>query len=241
MTFLYKILGMLLQLLPKIKKVKLLDMEAKFFLPINNHYVIDDISDLNNGTREPKLYEWLNSIKDNSIYFDIGTSYGQEVSLLSGSKNKKIKVVGFDCSLATAHFCAINKKLNNDNFQFIFAAISDVTGKLTKIETSSDIHRLSSKRGVIKYSYDVMTLKLDDFCLEKGVYPTHLKIDIDGQEFEALKGAENILKRSELKEIFIEIENKNYQQVTKYIKSFGFKIIFEIKKIENTETIFLKS
>ena len=93
----------------------------------------------------------------------------------------------------------------------------------------------------MKYSYDVMTLKLDDFCLEKDVYPTHLKIDIDGQEFKALKGAENILKRSELKEIFIEVENKNYQQVTKYIKSFGFKIIFEIKKIKNTETIFLKS
>ena len=91
---LYKILGMIFQLFPKIKIVNLLDMQSKFFLPINNHHVVNDITNLSKGTREPKLYEWLNSIKDNSIYFDIGTSYGQEVSLLSGSKNKKIKVIG---------------------------------------------------------------------------------------------------------------------------------------------------
>jgi len=235
---LYKILGMIFQLFPKIKIVNLLDMQSKFFLPINNHHVINDITNLSKGTREPKLYEWLNSIKDNSIYFDIGTSYGQEVSLLSGVKDKKIKIIGFDCSLATAHFCAINKKLNNDNFEFIFAAISNTTGKLTKIETTSDIYKLSADRGVMKYSYDVMTLRLDDFCSDKNIYPTHLKIDIDGQEFGALNGAENILKGSLLKEIFIEIINEDCLKVTDYIKSFGFKVVWHNKKTQNQEFIF---
>ena len=35
----------------------------------------------------------LNSIQDNSIYFDVGTSYGQEVTLLSGSKKKNINKI----------------------------------------------------------------------------------------------------------------------------------------------------
>lgn len=235
---LYKILGVVFQLFPKIKNVNLFDMESKFFLPINNHFVINDIIDLSKGTREPKLYKWLNSIEDNSVYFDIGTSYGQEVSLLSGAKNKKIKIIGFDCSLATAHFCAINKKLNNDNFEFIFAVISNSTGKLTKIETSSDIYKLTSKRNVLKYTYQVMTLKLDDFCSNNNIYPTHLKIDIDGQEFGALKGAENILKGSLLKEIFIEIINEDCLKVTDYIKSFGFKVVWHNKKTQNQEFIF---
>ena len=229
---------MFFQLLPKIKNITLLDVQSKFFLPINNHYVINDITNLSKGTREPKLYEWLNSINDNSVYFDIGTSYGQEVSLLSGTKNKKIKIIGFDCSLATGHFCAINKKLNNDNFEFIFAAISDTTGKLTKIETTSDIHKLSSNRGVMKYSYDVMTLKLDDFCSNNNIYPSHLKIDIDGQEFGALKGAEIILKGSVLKEIFIEIVNEDCLKITDYIKSFGFKVMWHSKNIQDQEFIF---
>ena len=42
-TFLYKIIGMALQLLPKIKQVNLLSFRSKFFLPISNHYVINDI------------------------------------------------------------------------------------------------------------------------------------------------------------------------------------------------------
>ena len=229
---------MIFQLFPKIKIVNLLDMQSKFFLPINNHHVINDITNLSKGTREPKLYKWLNSIEDNSVYFDIGTSYGQEVSLLSGAKNKKIKIIGFDCSLATAHFCAINKKLNNDNFEFIFAVISNSTGKLTKIETSSDIYKLTSKRNVLKYTYQVMTLKLDDFCSNNNIYPTHLKIDIDGQEFGALKGAENNLKGSVLKEIFIEIINEDCLKVTDYIKSFGFKVVWHNKKTQNQEFIF---
>ena len=184
---------MFLQILPKIKRIKILDMEANFFLPINNHYVCGDLINLSKGKREPKLYEWLNSIKSNSTYFDVGTSYGQEVTLLSDLKTKNIKIVGFDCSLATAHFCALNKKLNNDNFDFIFAAISNTTGKLVKINTSSDVHMLNLHRGVVIYSYDVMTLKLDDFCKNHNLYPSHIKIDVDGAEFNVIKGAENIL------------------------------------------------
>ena len=70
------------------------------------------------------------------------------------------------------------------------------------------------------------------------IYPTHLKIDIDGQEFGALKGAENNLKGSVLKEIFIEIINEDCLKVTDYIKSFGFKVVWHNKKTQNQEFIF---
>ena len=83
-----------------------------------------------------------------------------------------------------------------------------------------------------------MTLKLDDFCSNNNIYPTHLKIDIDGQEFRALKGAENNLKGSVLKEIFVEIINEDCLKVTDYIKSFGFKIVWHNKKTQNQEFIF---
>ena len=132
----------------------------------------------------------------------------------------------------------VDKKLNNDNFEFIFAVISNSTGKLTKIDTSSDIYRLTSKRNVLKYTYQVMTLKLDDFCSNNNIYPTHLKIDTDGQEFGALNGTENNLKGSVLKEIFIEIINEDCLKVTDYIKSFGFKVVWHNKKTQNQEFIF---
>ena len=72
-----KFFGKILQLFPKYKEIKFLNMKSNFFVPINNHYVCQDLINLSKGKREPKLFEWLNSIENNSVYFDVGTSYGQ--------------------------------------------------------------------------------------------------------------------------------------------------------------------
>ena len=80
-------------------------MKAKFFVPINNHYICEDLIDISKQKREPPLYNWLNNLEDGSILFDVGTSYGQESSLASSFKNKNVKVFGFDCSLYQSHFC----------------------------------------------------------------------------------------------------------------------------------------
>ena len=219
--FLYSIFGRFLQLFPKYKKIKVLDLEADFYMPAYNPYVCIDLARLSKGNREPELYKWLNSIEDNSTYFDIGTSYGQEVSLLSNNRNN-LRVVGFDCSLSASHFCAINKKINRDSFEFVFAAITDRTGDILKIEANTDIDRKN------KYCYEVMTLTLDDFCKMRNIYPTHLKIDVDGPELKVIKGAEIIFGRSELKEIFIEINN-NYSEIIKILNQYGFEIKSEKK------------
>ena len=81
--FLYSIFGRILQLLPNFIKVKILNMESFFYVPVHNHYMALDLIRLKKGIREPKTFEWLSSIPDNSVYFDIGTDYGQEVTLLS--------------------------------------------------------------------------------------------------------------------------------------------------------------
>lgn len=238
--FLNKFFGKILQLFPKYKEIKFLNMKANFFVPINNHYVCQDLINLSKGRREPKLFEWLNSIENNSVYFDVGTSYGQEVTLVSSLLEKDVKVVGFDCSLQQSHICALNKKLNNDNFRFVFAAISDKSSELINISTASDIHIKSLYKKVIHYNYDVMTLSLDDFSKEQNLIPTHLKIDVDGNESKVLKGATNILKSKELKQIYIEIE-ETHTDLIEYIKNFGFKVNWERIDGKYKEMIFIKS
>ena len=179
--YLYSIFGRFLQLLPKFKNISVLGIKSKFYLPIYNHYVILDLIRLKKGIREPKALKWLNSITDNSIYFDFGTDYGKEVIFLSILKKKKIKIFGFDCSLLPSHYCAINKENNNNNFEFVFAAISNSTGDIIDISALSNISIKS------EYSYKVMTLTLDDFSKIKNIYPTHLKIDVDGEEFKVIQ------------------------------------------------------
>ncbi|XDZ65209.1 FkbM family methyltransferase [Alphaproteobacteria bacterium LSUCC0684] len=226
--------------LPKTKKVHLLDMNATFFVPINNHYVCDDLIDISKQKREPVLYEWLNNLDDGSILFDIGTSYGQESSLASSLTNKNVKVFGFDCSLYQSHFCALNKKLNNDRFKFIFAAVGARSGELINITANSDTHIPSLHKKNVTYEYEVMSLALDDFAKSNNVTPTHIKIDVDGAENEVLKGAINILQSQSIKEVFIEIDNDNLA-IIDFMTSQGFKIRWQVSKDQNVDILFSKS
>lgn len=183
------------------------------------------------------LYEWLNNLDDGSILFDIGTSYGQESSLASSLTNKNVKVFGFDCSLYQSHFCALNKKLNNDRFKFIFAAVGARSGELINITANSDTHIPSLHKKNVTYEYEVMSLALDDFAKSNNVTPTHIKIDVDGAENEVLKGAINILQSQSIKEVFIEIDNDNLA-IIDFMTSQGFKIRWQVSKDQNVDILF---
>ena len=237
---LYYHLAKIFRYLPKTKKVKFLDMTATFFVPINNHYVCDDLRDMSSQKREPALYKWLNRLDEGSILFDIGTSYGQESSFASSLTQKNIKVFGFDCGLYQSHFCALNKQLNNNRFKFTFAAVGAKSGDLITIKSNSDTHIPSLHKKNVPYEYDVMTLALDDFAQANKIMPTHIKIDVDGAEQEVLKGAEKILKSKQIKEVFIEIDNDNLA-IIEFMTALGFKIKWQIEKELNMDILFSKS
>ena len=235
----YYYFAKLFRLLPKTKTVSLHDMKAKFFVPINNHYICDDLIDITKQKREPALYEWLNNLEDGSILFDVGTSYGQESTLASSFINKKVSVYGFDCSLYQSHFCALNKKLNDNSFKFTFAAVGAKSGELISITANSDTHIPSAHKKNVTYDYEVMTLALDDFAKLNDVKPTHIKIDVDGAEDDVLKGALGILKSKTIKEVFIEIDHDN-KEIIKLMSSLGFSIRWQVHKHQNIDILFAK-
>ncbi len=76
--------------MPKTKTLCFHNMRGKFFVPVNNHYICDDLIDISKQQREPKLYKWLNDLDDGSVLFDVGTSYGQEAVLASSFSDKNI-------------------------------------------------------------------------------------------------------------------------------------------------------
>ena len=236
----YYFLAKMFRFLPKTKKLTLLDMSATFFVPINNHYICDDLIDISKHKREPALYSWINNLNAGSVLFDIGTSYGQESSLASSLIQKNISVFGFDCSLYQSHFCALNRRLNGNGFRFIFAAIGSKSGDLLTIKANSDTHIPAFHKKNVPYEYEVMSLALDDFAASQNIQPTHLKIDVDGAEFEVLKGAKKILKSPALKEVFIEIDNENIA-IKDYMASLGFTVKWQVEKELNVDILFSKS
>jgi FkbM family methyltransferase len=233
------VLGRLFCLLPNTTRIKTANVNAQFFLPIFTHHVGKDLCKLRRGRREPALYDWIESFDDGSVFFDVGTHYGQEVVWASCLDDKSITVIGFDCGLLPAHCCAVNRVLNKQAFELVFAAVGDRTGDPITITANSDTHIPRLHRKNVPYSYQVISLALDDFVQHRKLSPTHLKIDVDGHERAVIDGEQSLLSGTTLKEIFIEIDpvNKGLERI---IESYGFTAIWENHKPQNSEYLFKK-
>lgn len=232
--------GRLLRLFPNVMHIHTKHVEAKFFVPYFSHYVAQDLTKIAAGKREPELYRWINSFPDQSVFFDIGTNYGQESVWASSLKDKDITVIGFDCGLLGAHFCALNSVLNDDRFSFVFAAVGAKSGDLINIKLNSDTFIKNLHKKNVPYSYQVPSLALDDFVSHRKLKPSHLKIDVDGAEVGILQGAQKLIASDALREIFIEVERDNLHLID-MLKSYGFNIKWQHEKTQNIEYILSKT
>ena len=233
------ILGRLSRFLPKHKSLRMMDMKASFFVPVNCHYITEDLRAIETGKREPDLYQWLNNLDDHAVLFDVGTSYGQEAALASSFVDRGVTVIGFDCNLYHSHFCSLNKALHENRFRFVFAAIGATSGERATITTNSDTHIAHLHKKNVPYSYEVMTLALDDFAKTEALYPTHMKIDVDGAETDVLKGAASILENPSLKQVLIEIDNENLD-IIEQMKTYGFSVTWSVEKPYNHDVLFAR-
>jgi hypothetical protein len=70
---------------------------------------------------------------------------------------------------------------------------------------------------------------LDYLLQQNGIRDANwIKIDVEGAEFEVLKGAHNILSNSKDIALLIEIHGKdNYKPVLEFLNRYSFKIEFE--------------
>ena len=79
------------------------------------------------------------------------------------------------------------------------------------------------------YSQGSVGLSIDYFLQNISQEINHLKVDVDGNEFLILKGAEKLLSSKNLKTILIELYDgrEDYEETVKYIKDFNFKLVYK--------------
>ena len=193
-------------------------------------------------TKEPETIEWINNFKKKEIFYDVGANVG--IYSLFASK-KEIKTLAFEPAFHNFRKLKKNIKLNkvnnckpysialsNKNYikKFYFNSIQSGTSE--KISEDNILKKKFIQK--IKFS------KLDTLIFQKGfVKPNHIKIDVDGNELNILKGAKKILKKKYLKSILIEISfNKRLSEspIPKILKRNGFKLIKKGKKFAGIES-----
>lgn len=153
----------------------------------------------NGGWEVKRTEEVLKALSPNDILFDIGTEEGDLTALFV--KYSGCKVVMFEpndrvWSCIKSIWEANDLEMPIDLYRgFLSSKSTDVFDYSYKFQNISD--DLISDHG-FKQLYenypDVPQMTLDDYCKVTKIYPTVINVDIEGSEFEFIKGAENTLR-----------------------------------------------
>lgn len=143
------------------------------------------------GSYEPdqtRLFQ--QRIAAGATVFDVGAHVGYYTVLASVLAGPRGRVFAFEPNPANHSFLQRHVALNGlDNVMIENAAVSDRNGTASfAFGTGSGTGRLDSSG-----TLHVRTIRLDDFCSERGVHPQVLKIDVEGAELDVLRGAAAVI------------------------------------------------
>ena len=202
---------------------------------------------------EPEIMKILKNEKK-LVIFDVGCFRGVFTkNTLKLIGKKKFKFFLFDINKNTKKYISNLISTKNINYNEIALSNKNGTAKYNYnsfFESSGsslsslykdDNRWISSRKFILKIllqstsdyiKYSVPTLTLDRFIKNKIKLIDILKVDIDGSEYEFLKGANNTFKKNKIKIILIEINDKkkNYKNKEKKIINFLKKRNFTFLK-----------
>ena len=188
-------------------------------------------------TKEPDMIEWLDSFDANCTLLDIGANIGL-YSVYAAKKGIK-KVISIEPE--SQNYSLLNKNIYLNNLSHKITALnigfSDHDGLETlfipKFEAGNALNNLGEsidwkkekfqsdfQQSVISFSMDSFLSKFPD------LFPTHIKIDVDGIERKIIEGGKNTLKDSRVKQLFIEMntELKDDMEIIEVMKECGFRV-----------------
>jgi FkbM family methyltransferase len=229
----------------KIRILKIFKKNRGYFLIDKTKMFLDYLDPIDRELIENHKYEekeinfLLNCIRKNNIkyFIDIGANCGYYSTKLTVA-NKNLKIIAFEPNkeayykfkktLKINPIFAHQIKLNNfglsnyskklemtslEKFSYLQTGGSTIINSNEKKSINTKIFKANFVKGD-----EEINLKNENLCL---------KIDIEGHEYEALKGLENTLKKNKVI-LQVEIVNQNFQKVNNLLNSFGYKFFNKI-------------
>lgn len=200
-----------------------------------------------------ELNLFKNSLKKGDIVLDLGANIG--LYSLSAAKivGNSGKIYSFEPDPITFKNLKKNIESNKcDNVELINKAVSNKTGTIAftsseNISSRSKNH-IKSDDEPESNSIKIHTIKIDDFFENKVNVINVIKMDIEGAEFEALKGMKKIIDKNKHLKIFLEFSpfmlkrlNADIAEMINFFKSCNFKINKINEEEDKLEEISLES
>ena len=139
---------------------------------------------------------YLRGLSDGDVFFDVGANLGYYSLLASRLVGDSGRVLAFE---PAPHILPLleGNVVGRGNIAIVRTALSDQAGR-AKFHVAPDnlIGSSSLEAGWLTQSnvIEVEAVPLDDYCFKTGVFPTHIKMDVEGGEERVLLGARRLLK-----------------------------------------------
>ena len=196
-------------------------------------------------TKEPETLEWIDSFKENSVFWDIGANVGT-YSLYASFKNGA-QVLAFEP--AAPNFYVLNRNIEinqrGDNILALCIAFNDVTRldcfNMGSTKVGDALHSFSQaidchgqpfspkfKQGMIGFTIDEFVEKFNP------KFPNHIKIDVDGIEDKIIAGGSKTISDPRVESILVELDD-NQPDDTRFVISFLEQSGLKLTKKEHAD------
>ncbi|MEA5510380.1 FkbM family methyltransferase [Crocosphaera sp. UHCC 0190] len=130
------------------------------------------------------------------VVFDVGANFGGLTTIMSRMVGPKGVVCSFEASPRIVDKCQRNLVLSGcSNVQLFHAAVYYKSYAKVPIYLGSHLNdSIYNNQPNETAAYEVSTICLDDFVKHTGLVPNLAKMDIEGAEFDAIKGMANTIK-----------------------------------------------
>ncbi len=196
------------------------------------------------GNWEPEVSTIVRSaVHTGMSALDVGGHIGYYTLLLAKCVGKSGRVYAFEPLPGNFELLQKNIELNHlDQVEAARLAIFSYTGTLTMTVPegnsnsggASVVHRVGSNQ------IQVETTTLDSFCTAKEIRPEFIKIDVEGAEYDVLKGAELIVRGCRPK-LLIELHhfdgNLQANRAPSLLEQWGYRLKW-IERFEQTSHVF---
>lgn len=190
-------------------------------------------------TKEPDTIAWLDGLTDRDVLWDVGANVG--AYSLYAAAHARCAVLAFEPSAANFFVLTRNIQLNGmaDRIIAYCVALSGATGlgalNLDSPELGTAMSQFGRVGDASRYSakahplwHGMIGFTVDDFVATFGaVFPTHLKLDVDGLENPILRGARRTLADRRLRSAMIEIsvsQADERQEALALMRDSGFAL-----------------
>ena len=204
-------------------------------------------------TEEPETIRWLDQIGPNDVYWDIGANVG--LYAIYVAKFRGCRVLAFEPEAQNYALLVENLVLNaldDDRLLAACMALSDHSGlgklqvryltkggahnlfrsgEATEAEMPESFKAAARDRPLAGYHQLAYGASIDDLVASQGLpSPTHIKLDVDGNEPAIISGCRETLKSPALRTLLVEINKKSPADlaIIDILKSHGFRVTSDV-------------